>query len=157
MGEVFVVLGGMNLLQSAASRTVGKREGGTTRGSRPCRVCYRLEMICCRERPMCRSVPGERYFYGAQSYPPSSVANATNCLQFSSPRGEAFLQEFFRTTQQSDDRSKYARPYPSPAATNCSQFSSPSKGKASVGSASFIISASNFMFSKNYLQKNKSK
>ena len=35
MGEVFVVLGGRDFLQRAASRTVGKREGGTTRGSRP--------------------------------------------------------------------------------------------------------------------------
>ena len=27
--------------------------------------------------------------------PPSSVANATNCLLFSSPQGEAFLQDSF--------------------------------------------------------------
>ena len=60
--------------------------------------------------------------------PPSSVAAATNCLQFSSPRGEAFLTP--------SEHGKYGfalwftfaiRPHPSPTATP-----SPSKGKAMV-------------------------
>ena len=72
------------------------------------------------------------------------------------PRGEAFWQESFRTTRKGDEREHIARPHPSPAAINCSQFSSPSKGKASVGSASYIESASNFNPSMNILQKNKS-
>ena len=53
------------------------------------------------------------------------------------PRGEAFLQESFRTTQQSDDRSKYTHPHPSPTAPNCSRFSSLSKGKAHKCLANF--------------------
>ena len=60
---------------------------------------------------MCRSVPGERSFYGVQSYPP-----LISRLRASFPPRGSLLQEFFRTTQQSDDRSKYARPHPSPAA-----------------------------------------
>ena len=81
-----------------------------------CRVRYRLEMICCRERPMCRSVPGERYFYGVQSYPPSSVAYAP-----ASPRGEAFCKISFvlhRLHSKVMSGSISIRPHPSPKATD---------------------------------------
>ena len=74
--------------------------------------------------------------------PPSSVAYATNCLQFSSPKGKPFAR-FLSYYATKDEESIYTRPHPSPTVTP-----SPSKGKASVGSASYIKSASNFIFCK---------
>ena len=79
--------------------------------------------------------------------PPSSVAYATNCLQFSFPQGEAFL-----TLCEHGGRGKHGRygkyhfvlwfafairPHPSPTATP-----SPSKGKASDRFANLKKSAS---------------
>ena len=101
-------------------------------------------MICARKSVA--SVPIERMKF----IPPHQ--SLTRQLP---PQGEAFWQESFRTTREGDEREHIARPHPSPAATNCSQFSSPSKGKASVGFASYIESASNFNPSINILQKNK--
>ena len=74
--------------------------------------------------------------------PPSSVADAPNCLQFSSPKGKPFAR-FLSYYATKDEESIYTRPHPSPAVTP-----SPSKGKASAGSASYIKSASNFIFCK---------
>ena len=52
------------------------------------------------ERHAGRSASGERYIpMVVEIYPPSSVANAP-----ASPQGEAFLQDFFRTSQQGDER-----------------------------------------------------
>ena len=51
----------------------------------PCVIPFRLEVTCCRG--LC--------LWWVEIYPPSSVAYATNCLQFSSPRGEAFCKISF--------------------------------------------------------------
>ena len=58
--------------------------------------------------------------------PPSSVACATNCLQFSSPKGKPSAR-FLSYYVTKDEESIYTRPHPSPAAPP-----SPSKGKALV-------------------------
>ena len=83
-------------------------------GNDPCVVPYRgmllTDLFLCERRLI----------------PPHQSPAATNCLQFSSPRGEAFLTLC--------EQGKYhfmlwfafaIRPHLSPAAANCSQFSSP--------------------------------
>ena len=79
--------------------------------------------------------------------PPSSVADAPNCLQFSSPKGKPSAR-FLSYYVTKDEESIYTRPHPSPTVTP-----SPSKGKASVGSASYIESASSFNPSKIFFIK----
>ena len=66
------------------------------------------------------------------------------------PRGEAFCKIPFVLHSKAMSGSISTRPHPSPSAPP-----SPSKGKASVGSANYIESASNFNPSINILQKNK--
>ena len=58
-------------------------------GNDPCVVPLRLKDI---------------FLWGRRFIPPSSVAYAPNCLQFSSPKGKAFLQASFCTARQGDKR-----------------------------------------------------
>ena len=84
----------------------------------PCVIPFRLEVTCCRG--LC--------LWWAEIYPPSSVAYATNCLQFSSPRGEAFLTPCKHGKYVFESWGVFTiRPHPPPAASP-----SPSKGKAMV-------------------------
>ena len=95
-------------------------------GLRPCKVRKPLKI---------RDVASvERYiFIRAEVYPPSSVANATNCLQFSSlSKGKAFCENPFVLYDKEMSGRIYTRPHPSPTASP-----SPSKGKAFGGSADF--------------------
>ena len=101
-------------------------------GNDPCVVPFRLKVTCCSG--LC--------LWWVEIYPTSSVADAPNCLQFSSPKGKPFAR-FLSYYATKDEESIYTRPHPSPTVTP-----SPSKGKASAGSASYIKSASNFIFCK---------
>ena len=69
---------------------------------------------------------------------------------FFPPEGKPFYKSPFVLHSKAMSGSISTRPHPSPSAPP-----SPSKGKASVGSASYIESASNFNPSINILQKNK--
>ena len=73
--------------------------------------------------------------------PHQSLARQTAC-SFLPPKGKPFAR-FLSYYATKDEESIYTRPHPSPTVTP-----SPSKGKASVGSASYIKSASNFIFCK---------
>ena len=75
----------------------------------PCVIPFRLEVTCCRG--LC--------LWWAEIYPPSSVAYATNCLQFSSPRGEAFLTPCKHGKYVFESWGVFTiRPHPSPKATD---------------------------------------
>ena len=79
--------------------------------------------------------------------PHQSLPRQTAC-SFLPTRGEAFCKIPFVLHSKAMSGSISTRPHPSPSAPP-----SPSKGKASVGSANYIESASNFNPSKNILQK----
>ena len=81
--------------------------------------------------------------------PHQSLSRQTAC-SFLPTRGEAFCKIPFVLHSKAMSGSISTRPHPSPSAPP-----SPSKGKASVGSANYIESASNFNPSINILQKNK--
>ena len=61
MGEVFLCLGRCEFVTACGFAPVlwvggsAERHAGAPCGLRPCKARYLLEMICCRERPMCRS------------------------------------------------------------------------------------------------------
>ena len=75
----------------------------------PCVIPFRLEVTCCRG--LC--------LWWVEIYPPSSVAYATNCLQFSSPRGEAFLTPCKHGKYVFESWGVFTiRPHPSPLATD---------------------------------------
>ena len=73
--------------------------------------------------------------------PHQSLTRQTAC-SFLPSEGKPFAR-FLSYYATKDEESIYTRPHPSPTVTP-----SPSKGKASVGSASYIKSASNFIFCK---------
>ena len=73
--------------------------------------------------------------------PHQSLARQTAC-SFLPPKGKPSAR-FLSYYATKDEESIYTRPHPSPTVTP-----SPSKGKASAGSASYIKSASNFIFCK---------
>ena len=66
---------------SAGRRNLGTCVWHYIVGNDPCVVPFRLKVTCCSG--LC--------LWWVEIYPPSSVAIATNCLQFSSPQGEAFF------------------------------------------------------------------
>ena len=109
----------------------------------PCREVFGRIGRCVAAKSAASRLIGGRKVWKSVSlawwrFSPSSVANAPNCLQFSSPRGEAFCTLF--------EHGKYGfescgvltvRPHPSPTAPP-----SPSKGKAFGSTAYFKKSAS---------------
>ena len=80
-GEVFVVWRGADALYGAASRPIGKRD------------VIRCDALCGISKHQRRKAILQVIFlWQMEIYPPSSVANATNCLQFSSPKGKPSLR-----------------------------------------------------------------
>ena len=96
LGGSFLFRAGGVFLMVRLSRPVGEWGArndmrGAPFGLRPCKARYLLEMICCRERPMCRSGSVEGYIpKGCRFIPPHQ--SLTRQLP---PQGEAFCKISF--------------------------------------------------------------